>query len=313
MVCLFTSESQIEEFLKEYTRSRVVAETSVRAILRRAVEWENKFDKAFYDFDKEEALEMFKSAHAISVVSLQNANLTLKHASRYFQNKVGGNVYEGIGKYDLEECVDKDKKRGLIFTREEIEDIQGQLLNWVDQCILLLLFKGVGGEWLKELTFMDSDQVSRKDLKIYFRSGKIIDITPEEYEMLRRGLQEDETISFGTTMRVAKVVSHGIYKERMNALSANDDITDIKAIEKRYRWVQRRIMLIAKNFDIKMTSGSVQESGLLYYIKEAMRNSEIEFLEFIKSKEAKELAWRYDIRSDLYPQILKDKFFKYFQ
>lgn len=310
---MFTSESQIEGFLKEYTRSRVVAETSVRAILRRAVEWEKKFDKAFYDFDKEEALEMFKSAHAISVVSLQNANLTLKHAARYFLNKVGGNVYEGIGKYDLEECVDKDKKSGLIFTKEEIEDIQGQLLNWVDKCILFLLFQGVGGEWLRELTFMDSDQVSRKDLKIYFRNGKVIDITPEEYEMLRRGLQEDETISFGTTMRVAKVVPHGIYKERTNALSANDDITDIKAIEKRYRWVQRRIMLIAKNFDIKMTSGSVQESGLLYYIKEAMRESGMEFLEFIKSKEAKELAWRYDIRSDLYPQILKDKFYKYFQ
>lgn len=256
---------------------------------------------------------MFKSAHAISVVSLQNANLTLKHAARYFQNKVGGNAYEEIGKYDLEECVDKDKKSSLIFTKEEIQDIQGQLLNWVDKCILFLLFEGVGGDWLKELTFMDSDQVSRKNLKIYFRSGKVINITPEEYEMLRRGLQEDETISFGTTMRVAKVVSHGIYKERMNALSANDDITDVRAIEKRYRWVQRRLMLISKNFDIQMTSGSVQESGLLYYIKEAMRNSEVEFLEFIKSKEARELAWRYDIRSDLYPQILKDKFYKYFQ
>lgn len=310
---MYTSEAQIEEFLTEYKRSRIIAETSVRAILRRAVEWEKKFDKAFYDFNKEEALEMFKSAHAISIVSLQNANLTLKHASRYFLNKVGASVYEGIGKYDLEECVDTSKKDGMIFTKEEIEDIQEQLLNWVDKCILFLLFKGVGGEWLKELTFMDGDQVSRKDLKIYFRNGKVIDITPEEYDMLRRGLQEDETISFGTTMRVAKVVSHGIYKERMNALSANDDITDIKAIEKRYRWVQRRIMLIAKNFDIKMTSGSVQESGLLYYIKEAMRNSEMEFLEFIKSKEARELAWRYDIRSDLYPQILKDKFYKYFQ
>lgn len=310
---MYTTESQIEEFLKEYKRSRVIAETSVRAILKRAVGWEKSYDKAFYDFNKEEALAMFKSAHAISVVSLQNANLTLKHAARYFQNKVGANSYEEIGKYDLEECVDKDKKSSLIFTKEEIEDIQGQLLNWVDKCILFLLFEGVGGDWLKELTFMDRDQVSRKDLKIYFRNGKVIDITPEEYEMLRRGFQEDETISFGTTMRVAKVVSHGIYKERMNALSANDDITDIKAIEKRYRWVQRRIMLISKNFDIQMTSSSVQESGLLHYIKETMRESEMEFLEFIKSKEARELAWRYDIRSDLYPQILKDKFYKYFQ
>lgn len=310
---MFTSESKIEGFITEYTRSRVVAETSVRAILRRAVEWENKFDKAFYDFDKEEALEMFKSAHAISVVSLQNANLTLKHAARYFQNKVGGNVYEGIGKYDLEVCVDNDKKSGLIFTKEEIEDIQGQLLNWVDKCILFLLFEGVGGEWLKELTFMDGDQVSRKDLKIYFRNGKVIDITPEEYEMLRRGLQEDETISFGTTMRVAKVVSHGIYKERMNALSANDDITDVKAIEKRYRWVQRRIMLIAKNFDIKMTSSSLGDSGLLHYIKFGIQESGLEFLEYIKTEDAQRLAWRYGIKSQLYPQILKDKFFKYFQ
>lgn len=313
MILLYTSEAQIEEFLTEYKCSRIIAETSVRAILRRAVEWENKFDKAFYDFNKEEALEMFKSAHAISVVSLQNANLTLKHAARYFQNKVGSNAYEEIGKYDLEECVDKNKKSGLIFTKEEIEDIQGQLLNWVDKCILFLLFEGVGGDWLKELTFMDSDQVSRKDLKIYFRSGKVINITPEEYEMLRQGLQEDETISFGTTMRVAKVVSHGIYKERMNALSANDDITDVKAIEKRYRWVQRRLMLISKNFDIQMTSGSLGDSGLLHYIKVGMQESGLTFLEYIKSEEAQKLAWKYDIRSGLYAQILKDKFFKYFQ
>lgn len=309
---MFTTESQIEEFLNEYKRSRVIAETSVRAILRRAIEWEKKFKKAFYNYNKEEALEMFKSAHAISVVSLQNANLTLRHAARYFQNKVGDNVYEEIGKYDLEECVDKDKKSNLIFTKEEIEDIQGQLLNWVDKCILFLLFEGVGGDWLKELTFLDSDQVSRKDLKIYFRSGKVIDIMPEDYEMLRKGLAEDETISFGTTLRVAKVISHGIYKQRINALSANDDITDIGAIEKRYRWVQRRLMLISQNFDIQMTSGGLGDSGLLHYIKEGMRESGMGFVEFTKSQEAQELACRYDIRSSLYPQILRDKFLKYF-
>ena len=310
---MYTSESQIEEFLVEYKRSRVFAETSVRAILKRAVEWEKKNRKAFYEFDKAEALEMFKSAHAISVVSLQNANLTLKHASRYFLKQVGGNVYEEIGKYDLEECVDTSKKEGMIFTKTEIEDIQGQLLNWVDKCILFLLFEGVGGDKLSELTFMDKDQVSRKDLKIYFRSGKVIDITEEEYAMLQKGFAEDETISFGETLRVAKVVSHGIYKERVNALSANDDITNPTHIEKRYRWVQRRLMLISKNFDIQMTSGSIGDSGLLYYIKESMKESGIGFVEFTKSKEAQKLAWRYGIKSNLYPQILRDKFLKYFQ
>lgn len=310
---MFTTETQIEEFLSEYKRSRVIAETSVRAILKRAAGWEKSYDKAFYEFNKEEALEMFKSAHAISVVSLQNANLTLKHAARYFQKGIGASVYEQIGKYDLEECVDKSKKEGMIFTKEEIDDIQGQLLNWVDKCILFLLFEGVGGDKLSELTFMDKDQVSRKDLKIYFRSGKTINITEEQYEMLQKGFAEDETISFGDTLRVAKVVSHGIYKERMNALSANDDITNLAHVEKRYRWVQRRMMLISKNFDIQMTSGSVGDSGLLHYIKEYIKETDIGFVEFTKSKEAQKLAWRYGIKSSLYPQILRDKFLKYFQ
>ena len=309
---MVTTETQIEEFLSEYRRSRVVAETSVRAILKRAVEWENKHDKAFYKFNKEEALEMFKSAHAISVVSLQNSNLILKHASRYFLKQVGGNVYEEIGKYDLEECVDKSKKEGMIFTKEEIEDIQGQLLNWVDKCILFLLFEGVGGYKLSELTFMSIDQINRKDLQIYLRSGKVINITPEDYETLRKGFEEDELLSFGETMRVSKVRSSGLYKIRCNALSDNDDPSSAEDRERRYRWTQRRMMLISDSLGIQLTSGSVQESGLLHYIKEAMRENGMEFIEFIKSKEARALAWRFDIRSSLYPQILKDKFGKYF-
>ena len=309
---MYTTETQLEGFISEYKRSRVVAETSVRAILKRAIEWENKFNKAFYDYNKEEALEMFKSAHAISIVSLQNANLTLKHAARYFQNKVGGNVYEKIGKYDLEECVDTSKKDGMIFTKEEIEDIQEQLLNWTDKSILFLLFEGAGGEKLSELTFMSKDQINHKDLQIYLRSGKVINITPEDYEMLRNGFEEDELMSFGDTMRTSKVRSSGLYKIRCNALSDNDDPSNNEDRERRYRWLQRRLMLISKNFDIQLTSGSIQESGLLHYIKEGMRESDMEFLEFIKSKEAGMLAWKYDIRSNLYPQMLKDKFYKYF-
>jgi hypothetical protein len=40
--------------------------------------------------------------------------------------------------------------------------------------------------------------------------------------------------------------------------------------------------------------------------------SGLTFREYVKTKEAKELARRYDIMSDLYVQILVDKFEKYF-
>lgn len=309
---MYTTEFQVEEFLTEYKRSRVIAETSVRAILRRAIEWENKFGKAFYNYNKEEALEMFKSAHAISVVSLQNSNLTLKHAARYFQNKVGDNVYEEIGKYDLEECVDKDKKSSLILSREDLEEIQSQLLNWTDRGILLMLFLGAGAKWLKEITFFDLSQADKQCGIVYFRTGKTIRITPDEYEIIKNACEETELASFGSTARISKVQSEGFFKLRCNVLSASDDMHDERSLERRFRFIQRRLYLISNDLGITLTSGGIQDSGLLYYLKQGITNSGLTFREYVKTEEAKNLARQYDIMSELYSQILVDKFEKFF-
>lgn len=309
---MVTNESQINEFMTEYKRSRVIAETSVRAILRRAIEWEKKFNKAFYAFDKEEALEMFKSAHAISVVSLQNANLTLKHAARYFLQLAGGSVYESIGKYDLEECVDKSKRDGLVLSREDLTNIQNDLLNATDKGILEMLFLGAGGNWLKELTFFDMNQVSKQDNMVYFHTGKTIPITEEQYEMIKASCEETELLSFGDTMRVSKVQSEGFYKVRCNALSTNGDPSNEQDMERRFRFIQRRLALISKDLDVKLTSGGIQSSGLLWNLKNKITESGLTFREYVKTEGAKNLARRYDIASDFYSQILVDKFEKFF-
>ena len=313
---MFTTEMEVEKFLNEYTRSRVVVEATVRAILNRALEFEQKFQKPFYEFVADDIVEIYKSMHAISDRSLQNANLTLKHAARWMIDKKGLNIrsaYEDITKELILSCVDVNKKAGLILTKDDLEGIRSGLLNWTDKAILFMLFEGVGGYMLKELMFMDWDQVSRKDLKIYFRSGKIIDITTEEYELLRNAFQEEELISFGTTSRVSKVKSLGVYKARFNSLSDNNDITNPADVERRYRFCQRRLMLISKDLDVNITSGSIQESGFLHYIKEGMQQSGLDFLQYIKTEECKYLARRYDLYTNLYAQVVKDKFYQYFQ
>jgi hypothetical protein len=222
-------------------------------------------------------------------------------------------LYEDMTKELMQECVDVNRKESLILSKEDLEEIQSQLLNDSDKCILLLLFEGVGGQKLKELMFMNWDQVGSKDLKVYFRSGKVIDITPQDYELLRQGFQEEELISFGTTNRISKVKSLGLYKSRFNSLSDNDDITNTEDVERRYRYAQRRMILISKDLGITMTSGSVQESGFLHYIKEGIQQSGLDFLQYIKTEECKALARRYDLYTDLYVQIVKEKFYKYFQ
>ena len=306
------TESRIEEFITEYKRSRVITETSVRAVLKRAAGWEKSYGKAFYEFNKEEALEMFKSAHAISVVSLQNANLTLKHAARYFLKMAGGSVYEEIGKYDLDMCVDKSKRDGLILSREDLTNIQNDLLNATDKGILEMLFLGAGGNWLKELTFFDIDQISRKDGIIYFHTGKAIPITEDQYEIIKSACEETELISFGDTMRVSRVQSEGLYKIRCNALSTNSDPGNEQDAERRFRYIQRRLYLISQDLGVKLTSGCIQSSGLLWNLKNEVEKSGITFREYVKTEDARVLAKRYDILSEFYSQILVDKFDKFF-
>jgi hypothetical protein len=313
---MYTTELEVESFLEEYKRSRVVVETTVRAILNRALEFEQKFQKPFYKFAVDEILEMYKSAHAISDRSLQNTNLILKHTSRWMIDAKKLNiksVYEDITKELILGCVDTNRKKNMVLTKDELVDIQEELLNWTDKAILFLLFEGVGGYMLKELMFMDWDQVSHKDLKIYFRSGKTIDITAEEYGLLRNAFQEEELISFGTTNRVSRVKSLGIYKARFNSLSDNDDVANSGDVERRYRFCQRRLMLITKDLGINITSGSIQESGFLHYIREGMQRNNLDFLQYIKTEECKLLARRYDLYTDLYMQIVKDKFLQHFK
>ena len=301
---MYTSEKEVEEFLQNYKRSKIIIETTVRATLNRAVEFEEKFGKPFYQFTTEEALEMHKSVHAISVVSLWFA---------YQYKKTVNNTYEEMTKEMLDTVVDIDKKASLILSKEDIEDITDQLLNWTDRCIVWLLFYGVGGHLLKELTFMQWGQVSRQELKIYFKNGKVIDITEQDYEMLKNGFEEDELVSFGETSRVAKVRSLGLYKARCNSLSDNDNPDNKEDLGRRYRWVQRRLILISKDLGIRLTSNSLQSSGLLWHLQRGVEETGFGFREFIKTEECKMLAQRYGIRSDLYAQILIEKFEQCFE
>ena len=313
---MYTTELEVESFLEEYKRSRVVIETTVRASINRALTFEHKFKKPFYQFEVDEILEMYKSVHAISDRSLQNVNLTLKHAARWIIDYKKINItsaYEDITKELILNCVDSSKRKNMILIKDNLLEIQSDLVNWTDRGILFLLFEGVGGHMLKELMFMDWSQVSRKDLKIYFRSGKIIDITAADYELLHNAFREEELISFGTTSRISKVKSLGLYKARFNSLSDNDDITNSGDVERRYRFCQRRLMLISKDLGVNITSGSIQESGFLHYIKQGMRDSNLDFLQYIKTEECKSLARRYDLYTDLYVQVVKDKFYQYFQ
>lgn len=313
---MLTSQNTVEEFIKDYRRSRVIAIASVRATLNRALEFEEKFTKAFYEFTKDEVLKMYESIDAISVRSLQNINLILKHAARWIlhnQKKDINNIYDDITKDIMLQCINTIKKESLILSREQLTDIQNDLLNETDKGILEMLFLGAGSHWLKELTFFDMNQVDKNDGIIYFRTGKQIKISNEQYELIKDACDENELISFGSTMRISTVKSDGFYKVRCNALSLNDDPNNEQDIERRFRFIQRRLLLISKDLGVTLTSSGLHTSGLLYFLKQGIAKTDLSFREYVKTSGAKEIAKQYDILSEFAPQILLEKFEQYFQ
>jgi hypothetical protein len=176
-----------------------------------------------------------------------------------------------------------------------------------------MLFQGAGGEWLKEVAFLDRRQVDREHLMIYFKTGKNLPVTDEICDLLIEAFAEDELISFGSTTRISKVTGSGLYKVRCNALSDNSDYHSEQDVQRRYRFIQRRLLLITKDLGIRLKASGLQASGLLHYIRLGMEETGLSFREFVRTDRAKWLAQRYDIRSDLYAQIIQDKLGQYFE
>lgn len=314
---MYTTEVQIEDFINEYRRSRIIAETTVRAVLKRALAYEDVYKKHFYDFTESEILSMFTDAHVISDMSLQNWNNILKHASRWitFRNvgESNNNAYEIITKDKVKQCIDIDKKDKLILSREDLTIIQEDLFNWTDMAILELLFRGVGGKWLKELCYLDKGQVSQKEMMIYFKNGKVIPIDNRCYRMLQAAFNEEELMSYSEESKISVVKSVGIYKIRSNTLYTNDNIKNEADVERRYRWIQRRLMIIRKYTGVQMTPNTIQNSGLLHYLQEGVCRTGMSFRDFAYSEEGRKLAMKYDMLSEYAPATLIEKFKKYFE
>jgi hypothetical protein len=212
----------------------------------------------------------------------------------------------------LETVVDTEKQKSLILSREDVDDIKANLLNYTDKAIVEALFLGFGSLWLRELSFFEISQVDTSDYVVYFKTGKNIPIDKETYELFKAACEEDELISFGSTARVAKVVSHGIYKVRANALSSNSDWNSDADLERRYRFLLRRVALISKDLGIKISPTGLQSSGLLWHLQHGIKETGMAFREYVKSEKAGELAMRYDIFSEYYGQILLEKCEQYF-
>lgn len=277
------NQEQKESFIKEYLRSKVIAETSLYAILRKTEPFEIEFGKDASDFTKDEIIDMFARFKAKSINSLLNYCVILKHYSRFVKNGIGSNAYELIEKADMVGLVDKDAK--ILLTREDLDEIEEQLLNWSDKAIVELLWEGIAGLSMNDI-FSVSQECIRGD--ILYVNGKEYPITDRLKELLPKAFKEEEIMSYGESAKIIEVNGKGrIYKERGNTRGVDTP-------DSRFRYFYRRIQMFRDYLDIPgLTMKNIQSSGLWHYLQLGMKEKNLGLREFLKTKQGESLAKKY--------------------
>lgn len=277
------NEEQKESFIKEYLKSKVIAETSLYAILKKTEPFEIENNKDVSDFTKDEILDMFARFKAKSINSLLNYTVILKHYSRFVKNEVGSNAYELIEKSDMFNLVDKDAN--ILLTREDMDDIESQLLNWADKAIVELLWEGVSGKSMIDIYSVSEECIQGDILCV---NGKEYPMTDRLKELLPKAFEEEETMAYGESAKIIEVNGKGrIYKERSNTRGVDTP-------DSRFRYFYRRIQMFRDYLDIPgLTMKNIAASGLWHYLQLGMKERNLGFRDFLKTKQGERLAKKY--------------------
>lgn len=288
------NENMKEGFIKDYMRSRVVAQTSLYSLFRKVEPYEEKLGKDCSHFTEEEILKIYKEFGARSYHVLLNYNVILKAYCAWMKHYHGLEndiAYENITTEMVRPLIPADAKK--VLSREEVTEIEDQLYNWTDKVIIEALFEGLSGNSMRDLTGVELHMIDREKKILHLPDGRIFDLTDRLCDMLIRACEEEEYVCYGESIRVKKLLGKNkIYKERDNAHAADTD-------DKFFRWVYRKVMNCRKFVGIdNLTMKNLQTAGMVYYLKQGMERTGLSLKEFLFTKNGQKLMDKYNYFSE---------------
>ena len=303
---MFFNEEVKTEFIKDYMRSRVVAKTTLTGLFNKVSAFENKYHKDCSDFSMAEVLNMYRAFNAKSVNVLLNNNVYLESYTAYriyYKQIHHDNTYKFINKEMMLCCIDENIRARQFLTREQMDDVEDQLLNFTDKAVVECLWHGIAGKDMDDIVSINESMVSEENMTITLNGGRVIPITPRLYDFLYEAFRETEYLCYGPTMRVKEMRGYGqLYKERDNAKF-------VESKDKQFRWVYRKIQIFRDYVDLPMlTMKNIQASGLLHNIRVGMEETGLDLRSFLQSDPGKSIATQYGYSLDYYVDTIAGKF-----
>lgn len=285
---MYQSEMK-EGFIKDYMRSRVVAQTSLYSLFRKTQKYEEELHKDCCQFTQDEILKMYKKFQAKSVFVLLNYNVILKAYcawQKHYNNLNTEVAYNNITKEMLKPLIPKSATK--VLSREDVTDIEDQLYNWTDKAIVEALFEGLSGNSMRDLISVETNMIDHKKKQLLFPDGRVFDLTDRLYNLLMESFNEVEYLCYGPAMRVKKLNGVGrLYKERDNAHATDSD-------DKYFRWVYRKIQNARKHVGINdLTMKNLTTAGLIYYLRKGMKETKLELKPFLLTEMGEKIMDKY--------------------
>lgn len=288
------NQKEKESFIDDYMRSRVIQRTTLTGLFRKIEAYEEQYNKDACLFNREEALNMYVEVKSRSIYTLMNNNTIMKAYcawQKHYNNLNVDPVYNEITIEDLRPCVDTNASK--VLSRDEIVEIEEQLLNITDAAIIECLFEGISGPSMRDITSLCREMLDKKNKCLIFPDGRVIDISQKLCDMLDAAFDEEQYICYGESLRVKKLIGIGkLFKDRDNTHAQDSD-------DKRFRAVYRKIQVIRDYVGIKeLTMKGIAAAGFLHYLREHLSESELSLRSFLQTKQGENLMNRYGYDSD---------------
>ena len=195
-----------EDFNKYYMHARKIKLTSLNSLFKKISIYEIKNNSDCCYFSKEQILEMYAQFQSKSVNVLLNYNSILKAYCVWqseFNDIAVTSAYAEITQNDLSPLIPTEATQ--LLTREDIDYIENNLLNWTDKAIVECLWEGVAGNSMKDLVSISENMLNINEKTLTFIDGKVVHITDRLIDLLSKAFAEREYTCYGKSNRVKKL------------------------------------------------------------------------------------------------------------
>lgn len=273
------NEELKQRFLNKYTEdTRYYMNYIIHADVVKMME--EKRDKDLYEFSRDELLQLIGELNpsspqaAITQLSVIRKYIDFAIVNGYLTT--GINFANLIKPEDIDGVVNKQAMELKYVTKEEIIDITNSLNNAIDAALLMLLFEGIKGERLSEITNLKKEDVNynNNELKLIDNNNNIRykKVSDKTINILNEASKQiDYLVIVDTAKRsleFVKQLQDTDYIIRTTSIKDNNPA--------KYRTLLAKLRSIKNELgNPYLTVTSIWESGMINYAKEMMEQNNI--------------------------------------